>query len=582
MPPKATIIKRLKLAKVTSALPSALPPALPACPRLRRPLRSRPPAPPTRHQIRSAFVIYPNALQWLRESKDIWLYLNSLYVPKSEKRIVRLRFFLSQHYRLRDRSKELCTAMEMAVFRPIATERAAAVIGVMIRTATAGGARRAGRFSLSYRTNMENNFSVYREIKMTKKPAKWMFDPVSVALRSRYYKKCTVLCKPWLRHAHCHPKMAKYILTTNNEFNQAVYAHDKFKEGRPKLVVVPQNINAVQELIMQDRHVTHIEIKASLGIKVLEEIRNSNRQRRIILHHDNASSHTSAEIIRFLRGQKIESTGHPPSSPDLSPNDFYLFPSVKNKLCGQRFRGAKRPLMCSASSAGRRLAGAGWRCPHLLRDLVNIRQRRRARGGGGALRDRNAPDLIHIYYQRRISDISDFAVDRGRPRPRRDRSAVEVAPTARPPRLLAGDAYIKAVFKAKVLSVGVDKYEWISAKIKNITALLSNSNELSGNCPRESDPVRSSPANQRFGSLFSRRVTRWSKNERPRKGLLQRPLGRSKLQLLGDREQQILFASRAPPPARPRAGCIAILPFMNVPAMRHEIARCKTVRMLQP
>ncbi|GBP79239.1 hypothetical protein EVAR_87334_1 [Eumeta japonica] len=52
----------------------------------------------------------------------------SLYVPKSEKRIVRLRFFLSQHYRLRDRSKELCTAMEMAVFRPIATERAAAVI----------------------------------------------------------------------------------------------------------------------------------------------------------------------------------------------------------------------------------------------------------------------------------------------------------------------------------------------------------------------------------------------------------------------------------------------------------------------
>ncbi|GBP94407.1 hypothetical protein EVAR_96654_1 [Eumeta japonica] len=50
-------------------------------------------------------------------------------------------------------------------------------------------------------------------------------------------------------------------------------------------------------------------------------------------------------------------------------------------------------------------------------------------------------------------------------------------------------------------------------------------------------------------------------------------LGRSKLQLLGDREQQILFASRASPPARPRAG-YHILPFMNVPAMRHEIARC--------
>ncbi|GBO99586.1 hypothetical protein EVAR_40424_1 [Eumeta japonica] len=34
-------------------------------------------------------------------------------------------------------------------------------------------------------------------------------------------------------------------------------------------------------------------------------------------------------------GQKIELTAHPPYSPDLAPDDFYLFPSVKNKLRGQ-------------------------------------------------------------------------------------------------------------------------------------------------------------------------------------------------------------------------------------------------------
>ncbi|GBP20741.1 hypothetical protein EVAR_14466_1 [Eumeta japonica] len=31
-------------------------------------------------------------------------------------------------------------------------------------------------------------------------------------------------------------------------------------------------------------------------------------------------------------GQKIELTGDPPYSPDLEPSDFYLFPSMKNKL----------------------------------------------------------------------------------------------------------------------------------------------------------------------------------------------------------------------------------------------------------
>ncbi|GBP48376.1 hypothetical protein EVAR_96414_1 [Eumeta japonica] len=45
--------------------------------------------------------------------------------------------------------------------------------------------------------------------------------------------------------------------------------------------------------------------------EVFEEIRKNNRQRRIILHHANASCHTSAET-RFLEGQKIELTGHPP------------------------------------------------------------------------------------------------------------------------------------------------------------------------------------------------------------------------------------------------------------------------------
>ncbi|GBP11039.1 hypothetical protein EVAR_79718_1 [Eumeta japonica] len=41
---------------------------------------------------------------------------------------------------------------------------------------------------------------------------------------------------------------------------------DEFKEGRLKTVVVPQNVDVMRKVIMQDRHVTYGEIKASLGI----------------------------------------------------------------------------------------------------------------------------------------------------------------------------------------------------------------------------------------------------------------------------------------------------------------------------
>lgn len=256
-----------------------------------------------------------------------------------------------------------------------------------------------------------------------------------------------------------------------NEFNRGRSSlRDESREGRPKSVVVPENIDAVRELILQDRHVTYREIEASLGIsmtsinkilhehlavkkicsrwiphnltkaqkdarvnwckemlkkynrgaskavyniytgdeswiyayepetkqqstvwvfqdepnptkvirarstskqmiacffgitghvatvpleqrrtvnsewytticlpEVLGEIRKKKRQRRIILHHDNASSHTSAETTTYLTGQNVELMGHPPYSPDLAPNDFFLFPHIKNKLRGQRF-----------------------------------------------------------------------------------------------------------------------------------------------------------------------------------------------------------------------------------------------------
>ena len=41
---------------------------------------------------------------------------------------------------------------------------------------------------------------------------------------------------------------------------------DEFREGRPKSVVVPEIIDAVRQLILQDRHVTNRKIETTLSI----------------------------------------------------------------------------------------------------------------------------------------------------------------------------------------------------------------------------------------------------------------------------------------------------------------------------
>jgi histone-lysine N-methyltransferase SETMAR len=71
--------------------------------------------------------------------------------------------------------------------------------------------------------------------------------------------------------------------------------------------------------------------------EVFGKLRETNPKRRIILHHDNASSHTSMQTKLYLRNKTIELMGHPAYSPDLAPNNFYLFTRIKDKLRGQRF-----------------------------------------------------------------------------------------------------------------------------------------------------------------------------------------------------------------------------------------------------
>jgi hypothetical protein len=54
--------------------------------------------------------------------------------------------------------------------------------------------------------------------------------------------------------------------------------------------------------------------------------------KRLMTHLDNCSVHTSRASTEWLEERDMRRMPQPPYSPDLTPSDFYLFPTVKEKL----------------------------------------------------------------------------------------------------------------------------------------------------------------------------------------------------------------------------------------------------------
>ncbi|XP_031622994.1 histone-lysine N-methyltransferase SETMAR-like [Contarinia nasturtii] len=94
----------------------------------------------------------------------------------------------------------------------------------------------------------------------------------------------------------------------------------------------------VATVCLEDQRSVNAEWYTTICLpKVIAEIRKSNFKRRIILHHDNAGSHTAKKTNDYLTAQSIDLLHHPPYSPDLAPCDFFLFPKVKDQMRGMRF-----------------------------------------------------------------------------------------------------------------------------------------------------------------------------------------------------------------------------------------------------
>jgi len=80
-------------------------------------------------------------------------------------------------------------------------------------------------------------------------------------------------------------------------------------------------------------------------LNIMRRVRESIRLKRgemwssknWIIHHDNARPHTAISVLTYLAKHGIPILQQPPYSPDLAPNDFFLFPKLKMALKGRRF-----------------------------------------------------------------------------------------------------------------------------------------------------------------------------------------------------------------------------------------------------
>ncbi|CAH2008548.1 unnamed protein product [Acanthoscelides obtectus] len=105
-------------------------------------------------------------------------------------------------------------------------------------------------------------------------------------------------------------------------------------EEQPTKVIRSRRVskNMVATFVSKAGHI------ATIPLNEQRTLRKINLERRVILRQDNASSHTAQKTRQYLTEENVELLNHPPYSQNLSSNDFFTFPKIKNRLRGQRFQ----------------------------------------------------------------------------------------------------------------------------------------------------------------------------------------------------------------------------------------------------
>ena len=116
---------------------------------------------------------------------------------------------------------------------------------------------------------------------------------------------------------------------------------DDTRSGRPVSASNDDQGGLVhKQWIPQGQTVTkdvYLDVLRALRRSIMVKCPERWRKQDFILHHHDAPAHTAIKVTEFLAKHSTPVVPHPPYSPDLAPNDFFLFPQLKHVFKGRRF-----------------------------------------------------------------------------------------------------------------------------------------------------------------------------------------------------------------------------------------------------
>ncbi|GFS01717.1 mariner Mos1 transposase [Elysia marginata] len=116
--------------------------------------------------------------------------------------------------------------------------------------------------------------------------------------------------------ACCYQSVCSWV----KEFNEGKESlSDCPRPGRPKSCVNDRAIASIKKDIDEDHHISVRELSDTIGLSY-------GTVHTIITEH-----------LRMKKVMKLGVLPHPAYSPDLAPCDFWLFPTLKDRLAGRKF-----------------------------------------------------------------------------------------------------------------------------------------------------------------------------------------------------------------------------------------------------
>jgi len=116
---------------------------------------------------------------------------------------------------------------------------------------------------------------------------------------------------------------------------------DDPKSGRPSTSMDDDHVDKVLALSRQNRRRTFHEVAEEVGIcrSSCHQILTDKVKMRLVAAKFVPRLLTDALLIReFLTKHETTVVPQPPYSPDLAPEDFFLFPQLKSSMKGRRFQ----------------------------------------------------------------------------------------------------------------------------------------------------------------------------------------------------------------------------------------------------